>query len=224
MWWVAGLGLSAAIASAIQVLGDFGRRGLFVLVCTYAFLIVAAWSDTVRSRIPNLLTYPAVLLGLAINCAVAPLLNALGWDWALAWLGSPGPAQSALGFAVCFAFGIISFIARPGGAKGLGGGDVKVFSAVGAFIGLAAVTTVFFNTLCIAAIIGVLNWALRGELIARIQVVALAMVQFAVTRKDATAIYPFKPKHAPFCLSLILGLIASHFVAIHEIVLQWMGS
>ncbi len=213
-WWIAGLGLAAAIASVIQILADLRERGIFVLVVCYLVCIGAAWLDAALRRIPNVLTYPALLFGLAVNCVLVPVLSAVDATTALAWVGSPGAAQAGWGFLLCAGFGIISFMAR-----GLGGGDVKLLAAVGALIGLSAVVPVLLNTLVIAGAIGVLNWAVRGELVARIQVVSLGLLQFAATRRGIAKVYPFRPREAPFCPSLLLGLITSHFFGVHELVL-----
>ncbi|MBL8746323.1 MAG: prepilin peptidase [Phycisphaerae bacterium] len=216
-WWLAGLGLSAAVASVIQILTDRRGSGLFVLVTCYLVSIAAAWIDSAMRRVPNVLTYPAIIFGLALNCLVVPLIGALDGELVLRWIGSPGAAQAAWGFLLCAGFGIISFISR-----GLGGGDVKLLAAIGALIGLSAVIPVLFNTLVIAAVVGVLNWAVRGELVSRIQVVSLGLLQFAATRRGIAKVYPFQPREAPFCLSLLLGMILSHFFAVHEYVLGFI--
>ncbi len=216
-WWVAGLGLAATIASLIQILADRREQGVFVLVSCYVVCIAAAWIDAAMRKVPNLLTYPALLFGLAVNCVLVPILTWFGATTPLAWLGSPGPSQSGWGFMLCAGFGIISFMSR-----GLGGGDVKLLAAVGAIIGLSAVIPVLFNTLVIAAVVGILNWALRGELVSRIQIVTLGLLQFAATRRGIAKVYPFQPREAPFCLSLLLGLITSQFFAVHEVILRLM--
>ena len=43
LWWIAGLGLAAAVASVIQILADRREHGLFVLVVCYLVCISAAW-------------------------------------------------------------------------------------------------------------------------------------------------------------------------------------
>lgn len=216
-WWLAGLGLAAAVASVVQILTSRRETGLFVLAVCYVVCIAAAWVDAAMRRVPNVLTYPAILIGLILNVALAPLLGFMQADVAERWLGSPGATQALWGFLLCAGFGIVSFAAR-----GLGGGDVKLLAAVGALLGWSAVLPVLFNTLVIAAVIGIVNWALRGELIARVQVVALGLLQFAATRRGIARVYPFQPREAPFCVSVLLGLITSHFFAVHEHVLGWM--
>lgn len=176
---------------------------------------IGAWVDSATRRIPNVLTYPAILLGLGINAILVPTLAAMHADGVLAWLGSPGPRESLLGFLLCAAVGILGFMSR-----GLGGGDVKLLAAVGALIGLAAVVPVLLNTLLIAAAIGIINWILRGEMIARLQIVTLGVMQSLATRRGYAKVYPFRRSEAPFGLSLLLGLVSAQFIATHEIVMQ----
>lgn len=216
-WWFAGLGLAAAISSLVQILAGFAERGLFVLVLCYVVCVCAAWVDAAMRRVPNLLTYPAILAGLALNGLVAPVLASLDAAVALRWLGSPGWSEGLLGFLLCAGFGIMGFAAR-----GLGGGDVKLLAAVGALLGLSAVISVLCNALIIAAVIGIVNFALRGELVARVQVISLGLLQFAATKRGIARVYPFQAREAPFCPSVLLGLILSHFVALHEQLLEWI--
>lgn len=215
VWWAGGLGLVAAVASLIVIMWGPGDRGVFVGAVCYGVCICAAWIDAAMRRVPNTLTYPAILLGLGLNCLAVPALEMAGLTTAVAWIGSPGAGQAGWGFLLCAGFGILSFMAR-----GLGGGDVKLLAAVGALIGISAVIPVFFNTLVIAALAGVANWALRGELFARVQVVALGFLQFAATRRGFRRVYPFQPREAPFCVSLLLGLISAEFFPISEVLIR----
>jgi len=81
-----------------------------------AVVLVAAWTDMRDGKVYNWLTYPAVLIGLVLNATVRPPGLGLG--------------QAALGLAVGF---VPLFLAYAAG--GLGGGDVKLTAAVGAFLG-----------------------------------------------------------------------------------------
>ncbi|MFV1959997.1 MAG: prepilin peptidase, partial [Planctomycetota bacterium] len=77
---------------------------------------LAVWTDVRDGKVYNRLTYPAALLGLVLNATVRPPGVGLG--------------QASLGLAVGF---IPLFLAFAVG--GLGGGDVKLMGAVGAFLG-----------------------------------------------------------------------------------------
>lgn len=216
-WWIVGVALAVVAASAAQILFRSTEQGLFVPVASFMLCAAGAAVDTASRRIPNLLTYPAILLALAINVLLVPLLERLGGQTALAWLGSPGAKESLLGFGLCALIGILAFMAR-----GLGGGDVKLLGALGALIGLGAVIPVLLNTLVIAAIIGVINWTVRGELVARVQVVALGLLNTMFTKRGLAKAYPFRRTEAPFGVSLLLGLVSAQFIAVHQLVLSLM--
>ena len=81
-----------------------------------AVVLLAAWTDVRDGKVYNWLTYPAAVAGLLLNAAFRP-----------PGLGLP---QAALGLLVGF---VPLFLAYAAGA--LGGGDVKLTGAVGAFLG-----------------------------------------------------------------------------------------
>jgi prepilin peptidase CpaA len=202
-WWVLAICVAAVIAAGLQVWSGQKQFGFFLLALCFVVCTAAAWLDVATRRIPNALTYPAILIGLALNALAPPALEALGFDTAAVWLGASGLRDGLLGFGLCAAIGIVSFIAR-----GLGGGDVKLLAAVGAMLGLDAVIAVLFNTLLVAALIGLINWAVRGTLMARAQVIA-HNVLIAVVTKRRINVYPFK-----------VGLAIAQFFAIHRFLLS----
>lgn len=212
--WILAASVAAVIASAIQIASGRTDRGFFLITVCFMVCGAAAWLDVATRRIPNALTYPALGLGLAVNLLLGPLLAAAGASVAVVWLGATNVVDGILGFGLCAAIGVVSYAAR-----GLGGGDVKLLAAVGALLGLHAVVPVLFNALAFAAVIGIANWALKGTLMPRVQVVAANLLTTLVTRRGLTEVYPFGRSEAPFGLALLLGLALAQFVALHEIVL-----
>lgn len=98
--------------------------GLLALV-----LIVATITDLRQRRIPNLLTYPTIILALSLHS----LTN--GWNGALFSLGG-------------LAFGFFLFF-LPYCMGGIGAGDVKLMSGVGAVLGFQQTAVCFlFIALC----------------------------------------------------------------------------
>ena len=91
--------------------------------------LVGAWYDARERRIPNSLTVPALCLALAIS--------------ALGGLGSLG--ASLAGTGLCLVLSLPLFLLR-----GLGGGDVKLLVAFGAFLG----PTRLFPALVVMAFVG----------------------------------------------------------------------
>ena len=77
--------------------------------------IVACATDLRSRRIPNVLTFSAAALGMATS----------------AWTGGPEAAMtSSAGWIAGFAIFFVPFALR-----GLGGGDVKLLAALGAWVG-----------------------------------------------------------------------------------------
>ena len=87
-------------------------------------LCVAMATDLLWRRIPNALTLPTVFFGVIYNASPAP--------------GAIGPAAALTGILVGGALLLVLY--RMGG---VGGGDVKLLAALGAWLGPEAVTGLF---------------------------------------------------------------------------------
>ena len=91
----------------------------YLLICALMIATVGAVKDVRRQRIPNWLTYSGLLAALVIRTGLG------GW---------PGLKGGLAG--MLFAGGIFFLLFLLGG---MGGGDVKLMAAVGAWVGLAQV-------------------------------------------------------------------------------------
>ena len=98
------------------------------LVCVV--LIVAAWIDGKQLRVPNWITFPMVLSGIAFN------------TWCYGWAGL---GDSLIGTAVGLAC-LLPLYA----VGGMGAGDVKLMAGVGAWLG----ATVTFYAFCVSTVVG----------------------------------------------------------------------
>jgi prepilin peptidase CpaA len=87
----------------------------YVVFMVLAFVFVAAVMDVLTHRIPNWLTFAFIVAGIAMNGILSGLAGV--------FFGIQG---LALGFALLFAFYLLG---------GMGAGDVKLLSAVGAALG-----------------------------------------------------------------------------------------
>ncbi len=96
------------------------------------YVVLAAATDARMHRIPNYLTVPAALLGLAYH-AFAPT----GW----------GAMTSLAGFGVGFALLFIPWL-----FGGSGAGDVKLLAALGAWLGPQCVLVAFAVSTIFAAV------------------------------------------------------------------------
>ena len=109
-------------------------KTLAIVVVTYA-----AWSDLRQHRIPNWLTLPAVIIGLAL------------WYFGS---GIEGLKLSAAGMAAGFIVFLVPFA-----LGGMGGGDVKLMAADGALVGWPLVIWVILLS-CVAALFGAIAKAI----------------------------------------------------------------
>jgi prepilin peptidase CpaA len=100
-----------------------------VIVVSLA-LIVAAYLDGTRLRVPNWITFPLVLSGLAWNSWIA------GWD---------GLVASLFGISVGLACLLPLY-----SVGGIGAGDVKLLAGVGAWLGVS----ITFWAFCTSAVVG----------------------------------------------------------------------
>lgn len=87
-------------------------------------LVTSAATDLRTGKVYNIVTYPAILLGLALGAIQGAMLG----TWGGGWIG--GLSASMLGLAAGFFPFLLIFA-----AGGLGGGDVKLMAAVGAISG-----------------------------------------------------------------------------------------
>jgi len=123
-------------------------RGLEVML---AMLVAVAAAHDLRSRrIPNWLTMSGAAVGFGLHCWYG------GWSGALASLEG-----AALGLGMFIVFFL---------AGGMGAGDVKLFGAVGSFVGPQALVLVFIFT------------ALLG---------GLAAVAIAISRRSLSGAMPY---------------------------------
>lgn len=88
---------------------------ILVFTTTLVFVAMCVASDVRTLRIPNALTGPAMLAGVALNA------------WCFGWHGAQ---MSVAGFALA-----IVLLLAPFAMGGIGAGDVKMMGAVGAIIG-----------------------------------------------------------------------------------------
>lgn len=97
--------------------------GWLMWLCLAVALLAASWIDTKTRLIPNRLTYPMVLFGISGN----GLVSLVASD---EMAGMAGIEQSLTGSAVCFGLMLLLFL-----SNATGGGDVKLATAIGAFLG-----------------------------------------------------------------------------------------
>jgi len=189
------------------------RPGAGVLLPVLALLVclLAAGFDAATSRIPNALTYTAILIGLVLNA-----LSAVGGSAVAGWLGSPGFSQAALGFGACAGIGLVCLA-----LAGMGGGDVKLLVAIGAMLGLSQAMDVFLWTLALAVPYAIINLLIRGKLNSVLAAAALQFLQIVCFHRSDPAAAPSRST-IPLAVPLALAMFCTRLVP-QEVVSRWLS-
>ncbi len=132
--------------------------GLFISTTCLMICLIAAGYDAATSRIPNQLTYTAILAGFLLN-SLPGMFKLLGFPGATQWIGAAGPSQSLLGFGLCAGIGLLCLF-----LAGMGGGDLKLLAAIGALLGSHQASLVMICALVVAVPYAILNLLALGKL------------------------------------------------------------
>ena len=156
--------------------------------------LAAAWWDMRTRRIPNGLTAPLLLSGIA-------------WH---AWLGGlPGVADSLLGCFVASLPFLVLFLYAGGGA-----GDAKMMGALGAWLGLAQGVIALVAVVCAGAVLG-LGYAVVKKRFYSVlgHVMGIAMTWIGQVRAGkwrGSAVRPLPQDtdlmEMPYALSILTGI------------------
>jgi prepilin peptidase CpaA len=110
-----------------------------------AVAVAAATVDFRQRRIPNRLTYPAMVAGLSLQTAL------FGWR---------GAVQSITGALVFGGIFLLFYMVHA-----MGAGDVKFATALGSIVGLAQTPQVLFATALSGGVLAILYMALSGRVL-----------------------------------------------------------
>ena len=135
----------AAVAVALSAAAVEPDAAWLWADCVFGWgLLALGWIDWTHLRLPDVLSLPLLLAGLAATAWLDPA-EATGHALAAA-LGYAALRLLALGYRAWR------------GREGLGGGDAKLLAAIGAWVGLAGLGP----TLLLAAVAGLVAAVLRG--------------------------------------------------------------
>ena len=160
---------------------------LWVALPVVVLVALAARADVRSRKIPNRLTFPALLLGLAVHLAVG------GWRDA---------GMSLMGAAV--AGGLL----LPGWLLGfMGAGDVKLMAAVGAWVGYPQSLVAVLGSLMAGGVIALVVAARRGVLMQSLRGAAL-LGTWAMSRAGKGSPPPVTSgARFPFALAIFAGAV-----------------
>jgi prepilin peptidase CpaA len=163
------------------------RQALWVLLALVA--VIAGYTDYRWRRIPNWLTVPGLVLGIAVNSI------ARGWA---------GTKESLLGAGLGLLI-LLPFVL----VRSLGAGDWKLVGALGAFLGPQHLITVLFATLLIAGVMAfvLVVWKKRvRQTFRNIGLLLAALVSLHLPEKDVSLDNPEALK-IPFGIALAISMI-----------------
>lgn len=163
------------------------RQAVWILPALLA--AAAGYTDYRWRRIPNWLTVPALLLGIAVNSM------ARGW---------PGAKDSLLGAGLGLLI-LLPFVAL----RSLGAGDWKLVGALGAFVGPQHLITVLFATLLIAGVMALILviWRKRlGQTLRNIGRMLAAMATLHLPGQEVSLDNPESSK-IPFAVAVAIAVV-----------------
>jgi leader peptidase (prepilin peptidase)/N-methyltransferase len=141
--------LTAALAVAL-----FDRFGLsfsfFVGFAFVAALVVISFIDLDVRIVPDVISLPGILVGLALSVVGYFALH--GQEGIV-----PSPVSSVLGILAGGGFLLATawIYEKITGVEGMGGGDIKLLAMIGAFLGWSAIPVTLFFASLVGSVVGI---------------------------------------------------------------------
>jgi prepilin peptidase CpaA len=154
------------------------------------FLIVISATDIWKRKIPNLISIPVCIVGLAIHAHLG---------------GVEGIKLSGFGMLVGFFLFLLPFL-----MSGMGAGDVKGFAALGALIGPSAIFQTFLYTALIGGVVSLVYIVITCNILEKARAGVMALGAFAASR-DPRCLASGSPKKKhkfPYAPAMLLGYLA----------------
>lgn len=154
-----------------------------------ALLVPAAFMDMRSHRIPNYLTYPAMLAGLVLGLAAG------------------GTYGLGIHFAGLLAGGIPLYLMFLGGS--LGGGDVKLMAAVGAIVGFPSALNALIASILVGGLCAALILIWQGRLPGMVRYCWQSLWHRIGVVSTAPAPLPTHRDAFPFGVAIALGTLSA---------------
>jgi prepilin peptidase CpaA len=166
-----------------------GTVGAAPAVVVLVVAVVSAITDLWKGKIYNAVTYPAVLVGVALQLGLH---------------GAPGLLLALAGFAVGFVPAFLLFA-----LGGMGGGDVKLLGAVGAIAGPAAATETLILAFLFGGLFALGQLAWHGRLWATLARTVRVLAGWVVPGVGRAAPSTEPPLTVRFGVAICLGSLAT---------------
>jgi Flp pilus assembly protein protease CpaA len=178
---------------------DLSRLGMpaWSAVVVLAVVATAAGLDRKTGKIPNWLTYGAIVAGLVVHSL-------------LGGLHGQGPNMGLAGAILGLLAGFVP-LALVWRAGGIGGGDAKLMGAIGALGGwefvLSAMLYGFLATAAMAVVVMIRKRIVRRTLRRVLHAAALVVLPGAKAADATTADSPRVPVAVGFCIGVLAAII-----------------
>jgi prepilin peptidase CpaA len=155
-------------------------------------LIVAAVCDIRRGKAYNWLTYPAIVVGLAMGAAEGAATGS-AWD---------GLTNHIMGFGIGFGVLFAAYV-----LGGMGGGDVKLMAAVGAFVGSPAALHAVMYSFLVGAALGLVLVVWRGQARESLRRLGRAIRILPLPTVTMDEAVPTSTLQVPFAFAVCVGTL-----------------
>jgi leader peptidase (prepilin peptidase) / N-methyltransferase len=192
--------------------------------CVFVFLLLGLiFTDAETHLLPDLLTKPGIVLGLALSLAAPVECGELCNDRVLPSLANlmsvPGPVYSLINAAAgavmgsAFILGIALLYQAVRGVEGMGRGDVKLMGLIGAFLGMKLTLMVLVLGSLMGSLFGLLLilWVWRKRLARRHKTHPAEAQSQARRRAWHSAILIYRHFEIPFGVFLGIAALFSAF-------------
>lgn len=166
-----------------------------ILAGAVVLALVAGWTDLRSRRIPNWLTVPAVLVGIAANAA----LN--GWSGLKTSLIGAG-----LGLALLLPFVLL---------RSLGAGDWKLAGALGAFVGQERLIALLLGSIFVAGLMALLLIIYKHRLRQTARNIGHILVSLVTFRLPSSAVSLDNPDALKVPYGVALAATVVLYAALH---------
>ena len=145
------------------------------LALACAMSLAAAWTDAKTGKIPHRVTLPLLPVGMILGGVQSGL-----------W----GVVSAVLGALLCSAVPYVLFRVRPADEAAMGGGDLKLFAALGALLGPNSGLEVQLASLILLALFALLAVTWQGQLFALLQRTAWLSINWVLPKERRRPLAP----------------------------------